>query len=67
MTIYPYVKIDDQVKRPRWPGRPPLLTDSELICLAVAQSLLQVHSEARRSDPGVAHDAALAVSPSNAE
>ena len=42
-----YVKIDDQVKRPRWPGRPPLLTDSELICLAVAQALLQVHSEAR--------------------
>lgn len=42
-----YVKIDDQLTRPRWPGRPPLLTDSELVCLAVAQALLQVHSEAR--------------------
>jgi hypothetical protein len=42
-----YVKIDDRLTRPRWRGRPPLLTDSELICLAVAQALLQVHSEAR--------------------
>jgi hypothetical protein len=42
-----YVKIDDGLTRPRWRGRPPRLTDSELICLAVAQALLQVHSEAR--------------------
>lgn len=28
-------------------GRPPLLTDSELVCLAVAQVLLGYHSEAR--------------------
>jgi DDE family transposase len=42
-----YVKIDDGLTRPRWRGRPPLLTDSELVCLAVAQALLQVHSEAR--------------------
>jgi DDE family transposase len=31
----------------RWCGRPPLLSDSELVCLAVAQALLQVRSEAR--------------------
>ena len=42
-----YVKIDDQLARPRWAGRPLLLTDSELVCLAVAQALLQVRSEAR--------------------
>jgi hypothetical protein len=42
-----YVKIDDQIGgRPR-PGRPPLLSDSELVCLAVAQSLLSHRSEAR--------------------
>ncbi|MBU3067567.1 hypothetical protein KO481_39360 [Nocardia sp. NEAU-G5] len=34
-----YVKIDDELTGPRWTGRPPILTDSELICLAVAQSL----------------------------
>jgi len=28
-------------------GRPPLLSDSELVCLAVAQALLGYHSEAR--------------------
>jgi hypothetical protein len=42
-----YVKIDDQIGgRPRT-GRPPLLSDSELVCLAVAQSLLSHRSEAR--------------------
>lgn len=42
-----YVKIDDELAGPRWTGRPPLLTDSELVCLAVAQSLLGHTSEAR--------------------
>jgi hypothetical protein len=34
-----YVKIDDEIGGTRWMGRPPLLTDSELVCLAVAQAL----------------------------
>lgn len=42
-----YVKIDDELVTDRWCGRPPLLSDSELVCLAVAQALLQVRSEAR--------------------
>ncbi|MER6048423.1 IS982 family transposase [Streptomyces sp. NPDC001793] len=42
-----YVKIDDELGVNRWMGRPPQLTDSELICLAVAQALLGFHSEAR--------------------
>lgn len=42
-----YVKIDDEIGGTRWRGRPPLLTDSELVCLAVAQALLGFHSEAR--------------------
>lgn len=29
-------------------GRPPLLSNSELVCLAVAQALLGYYSEARR-------------------
>lgn len=42
-----YVKVDDELVTDRWCGRPPLLSDSELVCLAVAQALLQVHNEAR--------------------
>ncbi|BCJ51994.1 hypothetical protein Asp14428_34690 [Actinoplanes sp. NBRC 14428] len=42
-----YVKIDDSIRTPRWRGRPPRLTDSELVCLAVAQVLLGARSEAR--------------------
>jgi hypothetical protein len=42
-----YVKIDDEIGGTRWMGRPPLLSDSELVCLAVAQALLGYHSEAR--------------------
>lgn len=42
-----YVKIDDDLGGPRWLGRPPRLTDSELVCLAVAQALLGYRSEAR--------------------
>ncbi|MFB4296301.1 IS982 family transposase [Actinomadura sp. NTSP31] len=42
-----YVKIDDEIGCRRWLGRPPLLSDSELVCLAVAQALLGCTSEAR--------------------
>ncbi|MDT0448583.1 IS982 family transposase [Streptomyces hesseae] len=42
-----YVKIDDTLEVDRWMGRPPRLTDSELVCLAVAQALLGFGSEAR--------------------
>jgi hypothetical protein len=41
------VKIDDKIRGSRSMGRPPLLSDSELVCLAVAQALLGHHSEAR--------------------
>jgi len=44
-----YVKIGDELTGPRWTGRPPVLTDSELVCLAVAQSLLGFTSA--RSQP----------------
>lgn len=42
-----YVKIDDEIAGTRCIGRPPRLTDSELLCLAVAQTLLGYHCEAR--------------------
>ncbi|WP_425824874.1 IS982 family transposase [Streptomyces fractus] len=42
-----YVKIDDEIGGTRWLGRPPQLSDSELVCLAVAQALLGFASEAR--------------------
>lgn len=42
-----YVKIDDEIGETRWRGRPPRLSDSELVCLAVAQALLGFTSEAR--------------------
>jgi len=41
-----YVKIGDETGGTRRRGRPPLLTDSELVCLAVAQGLLGHRSEA---------------------
>lgn len=41
-----YVQIDDFLgPRHRGPGRPPKVTDSELICLAVAQVLLGVDND----------------------
>ncbi|MFH0179122.1 hypothetical protein [Streptomyces cacaoi] len=40
-----YVKIDDELAGPRRLGRPPVLTDSERVCLALAQSLLGFTSE----------------------
>ena len=42
-----YVKIDDEIGGTRRPGGPPRLTDSELVCLAVAQALLGYTSESR--------------------
>jgi DDE family transposase len=42
-----YVKIDDELAGARPTGRPPHLSDSELVCLAVAQALLGYHNEAR--------------------
>jgi Transposase DDE domain len=42
-----YVRIDDFLAGRVRAGRPPRLTDSELLTLAVAQVLLGVHSEAR--------------------
>ena len=42
-----YVKIDDWLGRPRRTGRPPKLTEAELLTMAVAQVLLGVYSEAR--------------------
>ena len=43
-----YVKIDDDaVGTARLPGRPPKLSRSELLCLAVMQAMLGYHSEAR--------------------
>jgi Transposase DDE domain len=42
-----YVKIDDMLVKDRRPGRPVRLSQSELVCLAVAQAMLGYHSEAR--------------------
>ena len=42
-----YVKIDDWLGRPTRSGRPPRLSDAELLTLVVAQILLGVRSEAR--------------------
>jgi hypothetical protein len=42
-----YVWIDDYLRPYRRVGRPPKLFDAELLTLAVAQALLDIHSEAR--------------------
>ena len=42
-----YVKIDEYLERRPRPGRPPKLSDAELLTLAVAQVLLGVRSDAR--------------------
>jgi hypothetical protein len=42
-----YVKTDDMLVKDQQPGRPPRLSQSELICLAAAQALLGYRSEAR--------------------
>ena len=40
-----YVFVDDSLPPRAGPGRPPRTTDAELICLAVAQVLLDCHSD----------------------
>lgn len=48
LVIALYVKIDDDaVGTARLLGRPPKLSHSELLCLAVMQAMLGYHSEAR--------------------
>jgi hypothetical protein len=47
LLIALYVWIDDDLGPCRRAGRPPRLTDAELLTLAVAQALLAVRSEAR--------------------
>jgi hypothetical protein len=50
LLIALYVELVDRIipaqgKRRRGPGRPPLVTDAELVCLAVAQVLLRYNDE----------------------
>src|SRR4029434_6979835 len=49
LLIALYVELTDRIiptLRPRrGPGRPPQVTDAELVCLAVAQVLLRYHDE----------------------
>lgn len=48
LVIALYVKIDDEAAGlARLPGRPPKLSHSELVCLAVMQAMLGYHCEAR--------------------
>jgi len=47
LAIAPYVTIDELLGKRLGPGRPPRLSDAELVCLAVAQVLLGCHSERR--------------------
>lgn len=50
LLIALYVHLDDHVlpsQRRRGPGRPRLLTDAELICVATAQVLLRCDEERR--------------------
>lgn len=42
-----YVLADDLLPRRRRPGQPPRISDAELVCLAVAQVLLECPSERR--------------------
>src|ERR687897_1116045 len=50
LLIALYVELVDRIipahgTRRRGPGRPPVVTDAELVCLAVAQVLLRYHDE----------------------
>lgn len=47
LVIALYVTIDELLEPRHGPGRRPKLADAELVCLAVAQILLGVHSERR--------------------
>ncbi|MEU6370016.1 hypothetical protein ABZ876_30905 [Streptomyces sp. NPDC046931] len=53
------MKIDDELESDRWMGRPPWLTDSDLVTLAVAQAPLGLHSETRRLRYANAHLGAM--------
>jgi DDE family transposase len=47
LLVHVYVLVDDLLPPRRRLGRPPLISDSELICLAVAQVLLDCPNERR--------------------
>jgi hypothetical protein len=47
LVIALYVTIDELLEPRRGPGRPPKLSDAELLCLAIAQVLLGYRSERR--------------------
>jgi hypothetical protein len=47
LLVHVYLLVDDLLPRRRRFGRPPLISDSELICLAVAQVLLDCPNERR--------------------
>ena len=47
LVIALYVMVDDLIGPRCGPGRPPKLSDAELVCLAVAQVLLGFDSERR--------------------
>jgi hypothetical protein len=42
-----YVRVDDLLPKRRGPGRPPRITDAELIALAVAQMFLGIPNDRR--------------------
>jgi len=42
-----YVRVHDLLPRYRGPGRPPTINDAEIICLAIAQMLLQIPGDRR--------------------
>ena len=47
LLTHVYVLVDDLLPRRRGKGRPPLISDAELICLAIAQVLLDCPKERR--------------------
>ena len=47
LVVALYVTVDELLGPRRGPGRPPKLSDAELVCLAVAQVLLGFHVEHR--------------------
>jgi hypothetical protein len=48
LVVALYVTVDELLGKRSRPGRPPRLSDAELVCLAVAQVLLGCNSERRR-------------------
>ncbi|MGO8882527.1 MAG: IS982 family transposase [Streptosporangiaceae bacterium] len=54
-----YVRIGDRLVKDRHPGRPVRLTQSELVCLPVAQALPGFHSEHRRIRFAICHRRAM--------